>query len=152
MELDISIWMFCLVISSFLLFLTVYMMIILSDLESDYLNSRDCASRLNLWVFPRILMQVSHSAALLIGQNWTVAFLSLPFTCLLLYRRGKQKPGHSGLFDPTEIHNRLVLRQNLMECLGYMAYHLVSFFLYMYFMVGTLTGGDPTNPAKDVPW
>ena len=35
-----------------------------------------------------------------------------------------------------------------MFVLGYMAYHLVSFFLYMYFMVGTLTGGDPTNPAK----
>ena len=31
--------------------------------------------------------------------------------------------------------------------LGYMAYHLVSFFLYMYLMVGTLTG-DSANPAK----
>jgi len=151
MELNVSVLMFSLIISSFLLFLTVYMMITLSDLESDYLNSRECASRLNLWVIPRIIMQVAQSVALLIGQNWTIFFISTPFTSILLYRRSKQKPGHSGLFDPTEIHNRAVLKYNLMECLGYMAYHLVSFFLYMYLMVGTLTG-DSANPAKDVPW
>jgi len=152
MDLDVTIWMFCLIVSSLLLFLTVYMMITLSDLESDYLNARDCASRLNLWVIPRLLMQIFHSIALLIGTNWFIFLASMPFSGLLIFRKCKQKPGHDGLYDPTEMHNRIALRKHLMESLGYMAYHLFSFFLYMYLMVGSLTG-DSSNPtAKDVPW
>ena len=51
-------YMFCIILSGLLLFLTVYIMITLSDLESDYINSRECSTRLNFWTYPRIILQV----------------------------------------------------------------------------------------------
>jgi len=146
-------YMICILLSSCLLFLTVYLMITLSDLESDYINSRDCAEKLNFWTMPRLIMQVTHSSLLLVGHQWLVFLISFPFSCYLMYRRVKQRPGHSGLYDPTEIHNRETLRYNLQESLGFMGYHLFSFFFYMYMIVSSLTG-NTENPAvsKEVPW
>jgi len=148
-------WIFiiCILCSSFLLFLTVYLMITLSDLESDYINSRDCSSKLNFWTIPRILIQLLHSVFLLMGQQWIILLISLPFSIWLVRRKLNQKAGHSGLYDPTEIHIRETLRYNLKECLAYMGYHLFCFFLYMYMIVSTLTQNSE-NPAvsKEVPW
>jgi hypothetical protein len=146
-------YMICILLSSLLLFLTVYLMITLSDLESDYINSRDCAAKMNFWTLPRIGLQMLHSIVLVLAWEWKILVLSLPFSSWLIYRKMKQAPGHSGLYDPTDIHNRENLRFNLKECLGYMGYHLFSFFMYMYMIVSTLTG-NPENPTvtKEVPW
>lgn len=146
-------FMLCILLTSFLLFLTVYLMITLSDLESDYINSSQCASMLNFWTLPRLSAKLTHSLVLLLGQQWLIFLVSLPFSSWLVYRKLKQQPGHSGLYDPTEIHNRTVLRFNLMECLGFMGYHLFSFFLYMYLIVSTMSAdGESPTVTKEVPW
>ena len=50
-----------LLVTGLLLFISVYFMITLSDLESDYLNSRQCSDRLNLFTWPRLALLALHS-------------------------------------------------------------------------------------------
>ena len=48
-------------VTGLLLFISVYFMITLSDLESDYLNSRQCSDKLNLFTWPRLALLALHS-------------------------------------------------------------------------------------------
>ena len=104
--------------TSLLLFLSVYFMITLSDLESDYINSLDCSSRLNMWTMPRLVFMMGHSLLLLIQNSWLMLLISLPFTTWLVYSKLKVKEGDSGLYDPTVIHIRDNLRGAIKESLG----------------------------------
>merc|ERR1711874_528348 len=125
----------------------------LSDLESDYINSRECCSRLNFWTYPRILLQCSITALLLLSHSWLLSMVSFPFTLSLLYSLYKVPAGNSGLYEPTEIHIRDILRSNIKWSLGFMAYHMTSFFLFMYLLVNTLTANSESSVAsKEVPW
>jgi hypothetical protein len=142
--------MLCLLLTSLLLFLSVYFMITLSDLESDYINSLDCSARLNVWTMPRLVLMVVHSLLLLVNQSWLVFLLSLPFTLWLVYSKVKVKQGDSGLYDPTVIHIRENLRGGIKQSLAYMGYHMASFFIYMWMLVSLMTvdGGV----SREVPW
>ena len=104
--------------TSLLLFLSVYFMITLSDLESDYINSLDCSSRLNMWTIPRLVFMMGHSLLLLIQNSWLMLLISLPFTTWLVYSKLKVKEGDSGLYDPTVIHIRDNLRGAIKESLS----------------------------------
>jgi len=143
--------MLCILITSLLLFLSVYFMITLSDLESDYINSLDCSARLNVWTMPRIVLIVLHSILLLIMQSWIMFLVSFPFSFWLIYSKMKVKQGDSGLYDPTEIHVRENLRGGIKESLAYMGYHMASFFIYMWMLVSRMTT-DNEGVSSDVPW
>ena len=52
-------------VTGILLFISVYFMITLSDLESDYLNSRQCSDKLNLFTWPRLALLALHSILVL---------------------------------------------------------------------------------------
>ena len=110
--------MLSILVTSLMLFLSVYFMITLSDLESDYINSLDCSARLNMWTIPRLLFLVVHSLLLLVQNSWIMLIISLPFTSWLVYSKLKVKQGDSGLYDPTEIHVRDNLRGAIKESLG----------------------------------
>lgn len=88
-------------ITGLLLFISVYFMITLSDLESDYLNSRQCSDKLNLFTWPRLALLALHSVLVIIAlgissqlsffppQNFSslwLLLLSLPSTLWLAYR------------------------------------------------------------------
>ena len=161
--------MLSILVSSLLLFLTVYFMIILSDLESDYINSLDCSARLNRWTIPRLVFMVVHSVLLVAQHSWVMLLVSLPFTSWLVYTRLKVKQGNSGLYDPTEIHIRDNLRGAIKEslgeinfysyrvsymyCTGYMGYHMASFFIYMWLLVTLMSmNTDSPGVSGEVPW
>lgn len=149
-----SVYMVCLVLSSLLLFLSVYFMITLSDLESDYINSRDCAARLNFWTAPRIIAQGTQSFLLLSTQSWLLFVSSLPASSWLIFKRVKIPSGNSGLYDPTEIHIKHNLRNAITESLGFMGFHMASFFVLMWMLVGQVDQdkGTPSPVQKEVPW
>ena len=109
--------MLALFVTSLMLFLSVYFMITLSDLESDYINSIKCSESLNFWTVPRIILMISHTIISFPISTW-IMLLSLPSSIWLLYTRHKIRPGNSGLYEPTEIHNREKLRRAIMESLG----------------------------------
>lgn len=109
-----------------LLFLAVYFMITLSDLESDYINSRQCSERLNRLTWPRAALLVL--LCLLALPSPLLLLPPLPPTLWLLYKATHvppgatmvhhPPPGNSGLYEPTEVHVRAVLQGKLQESLG----------------------------------
>lgn len=40
--------------------------------------------------------------------------------------------GNMGVFDPTEIHNRGLLKSHMKEAMIKLGYHLLCFFIYLY--------------------
>jgi len=140
-----------LLVTGLLLFISVYFMITLSDLESDYLNSRQCSDRLNLFTWPRLALLALHSI-LNLSSIWLFLF-SLPSTLWLAYRSFKIPSGNSGLYDPTEVHTRSNLRASIKESLAYMGFHMLSFFIYMWLLISSLTSNqiNPIAP-QEMPW
>uniref|UniRef100_A0A2K5I9X2 Cornichon family AMPA receptor auxiliary protein 4 n=1 Tax=Colobus angolensis palliatus TaxID=336983 RepID=A0A2K5I9X2_COLAP len=114
-----------------LIFLSVYFIITLSDLECDYINARSCCSKLN---------KVRHFFA---------HFLALKTIHWLIFKYdvnkkniGKNKVGYimvpsgnMGVFDPTEIHNRGQLKSHMKEAMIKLGFHLLCFFMYLYSMI-----------------
>ena len=86
-------------VTGLLLFISVYFMITLSDLESDYLNSRQCSDKLNLFTWPRLALLAFHSILVIIShhtgdQHSTASFLRIfrpSGSCYFLF------PPHYGL-------------------------------------------------------
>ena len=84
-------------VTGLLLFISVYFMITLSDLESDYLNSRQCSDKLNLFTWPRLALLALHSILVIItlGISTLLPFFLRIFrpcgSCYFLF------PPHYGL-------------------------------------------------------
>lgn len=106
--------------------------IILSDVESDYLNAQQCCSKLNIWVKPKL---ASHGFLvvlfLLTGHYWLCLF-NLPMLGWSCYELYTLPPGNMGIYDPTEIHNRGMVRKHLRDGILYCAFFLIFFFIYLY--------------------
>ncbi|KAL3231577.1 hypothetical protein MRX96_023289 [Rhipicephalus microplus] len=110
---DVALFVFSLFDTGALLFLTVYVVITLSDLECDYLNAQQCCSKLNGWVLPEVYK-----------------YLSVP-DC------------NFGVYDPTEIHNRGNLKRHLRDSMIRLAFYLIFFFIYLYCMIIALLTSNP---------
>ncbi|GIY68886.1 protein cornichon homolog 4 [Caerostris extrusa] len=67
---DVSLFVFSLFDIGALLFLTVFVVITLSDLECDYLNAQQCCSKLNKWIIPEIIAQGFVTILMLIEWHW----------------------------------------------------------------------------------
>uniref|UniRef100_A0A8C5AZ33 Cornichon family member 4 n=1 Tax=Gadus morhua TaxID=8049 RepID=A0A8C5AZ33_GADMO len=143
-----------------LIFLSVYFIITLSDLECDYINARACCSKLNKWVIPELIGQTLTTVMMMVSMHWFILILNLPVAAWDLYRtcRGwphrawAEKPGlqgaelrhlryvkvplgNMGVFDPTEIHNRGQLKSHMKEAMIKLGFHLLCFFIYLYSMI-----------------
>lgn len=128
-----------------LLFLLIYFVITLSDLECDYLNAQECCSRLNAWVMPKFIAHVFLSVLLLLHNHWILACLNLPMTFWLLYEAYTVPSGNLGVYDAIEIHNRGQIKRHMRDCMIYLGYYLIFFFLYLYCLITSLLKGDPIN-------
>ncbi|XP_001604514.1 protein cornichon homolog 4 [Nasonia vitripennis] len=140
---------FALLDTGALLFLLVYFVITLSDLECDYLNAQQCCSRLNAWVIPKMLAHTILLILLLINAQWILSLVNAPMTMWLLYEIFTTPRGNMGVYDPTEIHNRGQLKRHMRDCMIYLGYYLVFFFIYLYCLIVSLLKGDPINRHED---
>ncbi|KAM9511197.1 protein cornichon homolog 4-like isoform 2-T3 [Salvelinus alpinus] len=135
-----------------LIFLAVYFVITLSDLECDYINARACCSKLNrvstlvmvmttwcggvvMWVVPELVGQALATVLMLVSLHWFVFLLNLPVAAWNMYRVWKVPMGNMGVFDPTEIHNRGQLKSHMKESMIKLGFHLLCFFIYLYSMI-----------------
>jgi len=79
-------------ITGLLLFISVYFMITLSDLESDYLNSRQCSDKLNLFTWPRLALLALHSILVItirgLGTQLSLSSESFISLALLTFSSG----------------------------------------------------------------
>ena len=96
-----------LLVTGILLFISVYFMITLSDLESDYLNSRQCSDKLNLFTWPRLALLALHSVLVIItlGISTRLSFSSESFVLLAL-----------ATFSSVHIMACLSLPENSLRC------------------------------------
>lgn len=40
--------------------------------------------------------------------------------------------GNSGVYEPTEIYNRGMVKKHLRDCMIYLGFYLIIFFIYLY--------------------
>ncbi|KAG4982589.1 hypothetical protein JHK82_027440 [Glycine max] len=78
---------------------TFYQVLILSDLESDYINPFDAASRINYFVLPEFVGQGALCALCLFTGHWFMFLLTVPVTCYHLRLYVKREH----LIDVTEV-------------------------------------------------
>nr|XP_035974792.1 protein cornichon homolog 4 isoform X5 [Halichoerus grypus] len=71
-----------------LIFLSVYFIITLSDLECDYINARSCCSKLNKWVIPELIGHTIVTVLMLVSLHWFIFLLNLPVATWNIYRSG----------------------------------------------------------------
>ncbi|KAL6260396.1 hypothetical protein P5V15_007923 [Pogonomyrmex californicus] len=131
------------------LFLLVYYIITLSDLECDYLNAQECCSKLNMGVMPKLIAHTFLVFLLLIHGQFILTLANIPMTIWLFYEYFSVPSGNMGVYDPTEIHNRSQLKRYTRDCMIHLGYCLVFFFIYLYCMIVALLKGDPINRNDD---
>ncbi|ELU11223.1 hypothetical protein CAPTEDRAFT_227547 [Capitella teleta] len=138
---DTIVFLICLLDDTILLFLAVYYIITLSDLECDYINATTCCSRLNKWIIPEIVCHVIEVFLLLISFHWIIFLLTIPMTAWIIYHYVKTPSGNIGVYDAAEIHNRQLLKSFMKEAMVKLGHHLVFFFIFLYSMIITLLSG-----------
>ncbi|OAD62420.1 Protein cornichon like protein 4, partial [Eufriesea mexicana] len=115
----------------------------LSDLECDYLNAQECCSKLNMWIVPKLVAHSFLEFLLLIHGELILCLVNLPMTVWLMCEYFGVPSGNMGVYDPTEIHNRGQLKRHIRDCMIYLGYYLIFFFIYLYCMIIALLKGDP---------
>ncbi|BFZ06997.1 hypothetical protein BsWGS_10036 [Bradybaena similaris] len=138
---DGLLFIFALLDEGALLFLAVYFVITLSDLECDYLNARTCCDKLNYWVVLELISHNMLSLLLLLCGHWLLFILYCPLGAWLLYKFVMKPSGNIGLFDPTEIHNHKHLKTYMRESLVRLGFHIIFFFVFLYWMIYSLVKG-----------
>nr|XP_033792019.1 protein cornichon homolog 4 [Geotrypetes seraphini] len=133
--MEAVVFIFSLIDCCVLIFLAVYFIITLSDLECDYINARSCCSKLNKWVLPELIGHTAVTVLMLISLHWFILLLNLPVATWNIYRFIMVPSGNLGVFDPTEIHNRGQLKAHMKEAMIKLGFHLLCFFIYLYSMI-----------------
>nr|XP_020470476.1 protein cornichon homolog 4 isoform X2 [Monopterus albus] len=87
------------------------------------------------WVIPEMVGQCLSTMLMLVSMHWFIFLLNLPVAAWNFYRHIKVPMGNTGVFDPTEIHNRGQLKSHMKEAMIKLGYHLLCFFIYLYSMI-----------------
>ncbi|CAH0387370.1 unnamed protein product [Bemisia tabaci] len=136
-------FLFSLIDTGAILFLLVYFVITLSDLESDYLNAQQCCAQLNIWVIPKLAAHVVIFVLFILFQCWWLALANIPVLAWISYEFYSVPPGNTGVYDPTEIHNHGQLRKYMRDCLISIGWYLIAFFCYLYCLILSLIKDNP---------
>lgn len=139
----------CLVDNGAILFLLVYYVITLSDLECDYLNAQECCDKLNYWMLPKYIAHSAIAFILLLHGQVILFLLNLPLFIWLTYEYFTIPTGNLGAYDPAEIHNRGQLKRHFRDVLIYIGYYLIFFFIYLYCFILALLKGDAIPRQSD---
>lgn len=96
--MELILWVVCFLIILALVASTFYQIVILTDLEADYINIYDTASRINRIIVPEFAVQGVLCAFFLVTWHWLMFLITVPLTCynvMLFWKR-------QHLFDVTE--------------------------------------------------
>ncbi|XP_041987455.1 protein cornichon homolog 4 [Aricia agestis] len=136
--------------SGAILFLLVYYIITLSDLECDYLNAQECCDKLNYWVLPKYIAHTFITILLLLHGQLGLFLFNLPMFIWLTYEYFTVPQGNLGVYDPVEILNRGQLRKHSRDVMIYIGFYLIFFFVSLYCIILALLKGDPINRSYDI--
>lgn len=138
---DVLVFLLCLLDGLLMLILSVYLIILLSDLDCDFINTKQGCKRLNQWVLPELVGTGVVPVLLFLSWHWFMFIILCPMTIYLVHRYVTLPVGSMGVYDPTEIRNRGMLTKFQKESFIKIAYHLVTFFISLYgFIVALIIG------------
>ncbi|XP_071700709.1 protein cornichon homolog 4-like [Rutidosis leptorrhynchoides] len=118
---EILTWLLFFFILIAILVVVVYQLMCFADLEFDYINPYDSASRINFVILPEFITQGVLCLIYLLTGHWVMFLLSLPY----LYYNVRLYTRNQHLVDVTEIFNQLnwEKKQRLFK-LGYLIFLL----------------------------
>ncbi|ORY07586.1 cornichon [Basidiobolus meristosporus CBS 931.73] len=122
-------FLFALVLAALLLFGMVFYVIMLTDLESDYINPIDLCNKLNQFVIPEYLVEYLIFAALFLNGSWIAMLINVPIVAF----NTRQLLGGKHRYDATEIFRTLPNHKK--ESFIKMGFYLLCFFYYLYRMI-----------------
>ncbi|KAJ1657180.1 hypothetical protein GGF44_004974 [Coemansia sp. RSA 1694] len=125
-------YIIALIMAGVLLFGAVYFVIMLTDLECDYINPIDLANNLNTYVMPEMAAQLALFVVFLLMGEWTTMLLNLPLTAWNVVKVVNNRQ----FYDATEVFRTLSRhkRENFVK----VGFYLLCFFYYLYSMIMTL--------------
>uniref|UniRef100_A0A8D8YF25 Protein cornichon homolog 4 n=1 Tax=Cacopsylla melanoneura TaxID=428564 RepID=A0A8D8YF25_9HEMI len=126
-----------------ILFLLIYFIITLSDVECDHLNARDCYQRLNIYIPVKMGGQVGISLLLLLSGHYWLFLMNVPMSAWNIHEYYSVPSGNMGVFDPTELYKRDSIKNHMRNCLIGMGFYLIIFFVYLYSMILSLLRDNP---------
>ncbi|XP_066921677.1 protein cornichon homolog 4-like [Clytia hemisphaerica] len=131
-------FIFAIIVSAALMFMSVFYLIVFADLESGYISAATCCDRVNKIVFPEVGLIAFLSLCLLYFKCYGSLVFTTPMFVWLLYRIAKKPAGHMSFYDPAEIHNRNALKNYSRESVVKVVYHVVGFFVYLYSIISSI--------------
>ncbi|GLU05662.1 hypothetical protein SLE2022_227500 [Rubroshorea leprosula] len=126
---DIFAWLISFFILIALLVIIVYQLMSLADLEFDYINPYDSASRINRVVMPELITQAALCFFYLVTGHWVMSLLCAPY----LYYNVRLYQGNQHLIDVTEIFN--LLHREKKQRLFKLGYLIVLLFFSLFWMI-----------------
>ncbi|GKU95443.1 hypothetical protein SLEP1_g8805 [Rubroshorea leprosula] len=126
---DIFAWLISFFILIALLVIIVYQLMCLADLEFDYINPYDSASRINRVVMPELITQAVLCFFYLVTGHWVMSLLCAPY----LYYNVRLYQGNQHLIDVTEIFN--LLNREKKQRLFKLGYLIVLLFFSLFWMI-----------------
>ncbi|XP_074358661.1 protein cornichon homolog 4-like [Apium graveolens] len=126
---DMLAWVMFFFILIGLIMIVVYQLMCLSDLEFDYINPYDSASRINQVILPEFITEGLLCFLYLVTGHWIMSLLSVPY----LYYNMRLYMQRKHLIDVTEIFNLLdPEKKTRLFKLGYL---VVLLFLSLFWLI-----------------
>ncbi|KAL1830869.1 hypothetical protein DCAR_0100818 [Daucus carota subsp. sativus] len=126
---DMLTWLLFFFILIGLLIIVVYQLMCLADLEFDYINPYDSASRINLVILPEFITEGVLCFLYLVTGHWIMSLFSVPY----LYYNVRLYMRRQHLIDVTEIFNQLDWeKKKRLFKLGYLVFLL---FLSLFWLI-----------------
>eukprot|EP00850_Spirogloea_muscicola_P015876 SM000125S26081 [mRNA] locus=s125:283292:284582:+ [translate_table: standard] len=140
-----ALWLASFLAVAALLGIVMYMLICLSDLENDFINPHDSASRINLLVAPEAALHAGLSVLHLVTGRWIFALLNAPLVAY--HARLWQRREH--LVDVTEIFVQLpaAKKMRLLKLFFYLLLFVISIYKLVESTVYMLMEGDGVEHA-----
>ncbi|CAF0925987.1 unnamed protein product, partial [Didymodactylos carnosus] len=101
------------------------------------MNVRQCCEKLNRMFLPEVFLHLLLTILFVFNGNWFVFLLNVPMDMWSVYKYFKRQksPGQLGYYDPLEINNNRKIKSHMQELLIRLAFYLISFFVYLFFML-----------------
>ncbi|XP_006363909.1 protein cornichon homolog 4 [Solanum tuberosum] len=126
---DVWAWLLFFFILIALLVMIVFQLMCLSDLEFDYINPYDSASRINGVVLPEFITQGVLCLLYLITGHWVMALLCVPY----MYYNYRLYTRRQHLVDVTEIFN--LLNWEKKQRLFKLGYIILLLFISLFWLI-----------------
>ncbi|THH30873.1 hypothetical protein EUX98_g3333 [Antrodiella citrinella] len=130
-------FLFAVFVVAALLFISIFHVIMYSDLESDYVNPVEMCSKLNPFVIPEALLHGFVTVLFLVSGQWIAFTINAP---LLAYNVRKVLTNNY-TFDATEIFRSL--EEHKKESFAKLGFYLLCFLFYLYSMILAIVTENP---------